>query len=39
MKWSNIIAYYGAKIVETAKSKDPKKKFIIGSYQKIIATL
>lgn len=39
MKWSEIIAYYEAKIIETSKSKDSKSKFIIASYQKIVNVL
>ena len=39
MKWSEIIAYYEAKVLETSKSKDAKTKYIVASYQKIINTL
>ncbi len=39
MKWSEIISYYEAKIIETSKSKDAKSKYIVASYQKIINTL
>jgi DNA polymerase lambda len=39
MKWSEIIAYYEAKIIESSKSKDTKQKFIISSYQKLINTI
>ena len=39
MKWSEIIAYYEAKVLETSKSKDAKTKYIVASYQKIVNTL
>jgi DNA polymerase/3'-5' exonuclease PolX len=39
MKWSEIIAYYEAKSLETSKSKDAKTKYIVASYQKIVNTL
>lgn len=39
MKWSEIIAYYKAKIIDTQKSKDSKQKYIAANYQKIIDTL
>lgn len=39
MKWSDIISYYDNKILEYAKSKDTKQKYIVSSYQKFVATL
>lgn len=39
MKWSDIIAYYDKKILDSAKTKDTKQKYIIASYQKFIGVL
>ncbi len=39
MKWSDIIAYYDKKILDSDKTKDSKQKYIIASYQKFIGVL